>query len=97
MEKLVTTNEKLAKALADANAAIARLCLSAPATAPAGSSNDCPSHWSPVIPDWDPTGYCSLHKFKVKHGHTSATCAHSKEGHNATATRLDAKGVREAN
>jgi hypothetical protein len=44
VEKLVTTNEKLAKALADANATIAHLHLPTPATAPAGSSNDHPSH-----------------------------------------------------
>jgi hypothetical protein len=97
VEKLVTMNEKLEKALADANAAIACLCLLAPTTAPAGGSNDCPSHWSPVIPDWDPTGYCSSHGFKVKPGHTSATCAHRKEGHNTVATRLDTKGGSKAN
>ncbi len=96
-EKLVTANEKLVKALADANTAIAHLCLPTPATAPAGGSNDRPSNWSPVIPDWDPTGYCSLHGFKVKRGHTSATCAPCKAGHNATATRLDTKGSSEAN
>jgi hypothetical protein len=56
VEKLVTANEKLVKALANANAAIARLCLLKPATAPNGSSNDHPSHWSPVIPNWDPAG-----------------------------------------
>jgi hypothetical protein len=97
VEKLVTANEKLAKVLANANVPITRLCLPAPATAPAGGSNDCPSHWSPVIPDWDPTGNCSSHGFKVKRGHTSATCAHCKEGHNAAATRLDTKGGSKAN
>jgi hypothetical protein len=97
VEKLVTANKKLAKALANANAAIARLCLPAPATAPTGSSNDRPSHWSPVIPDWNPTSYCSSHGFKVKCGHTSATCAHRKEGHITTATRSDTKGSSEAN
>jgi hypothetical protein len=66
VEKLVTFNEKLAKALANANAPIARPCLPAPARAPDGSSNDRPSHWLPVIPNWDPTGYYSLHGFKVK-------------------------------
>jgi hypothetical protein len=97
VEKLVTTNEKLAKALANANTVIARLCLLTPATAPAGGSNDRPSHWLPVIPNWDPTGYCLPHGFKVKCGHTSATCAHCKTGHNATATRLDTKGGSKAN
>jgi hypothetical protein len=95
--KLITTNEKLAKALADANAAIARLCLLPQAAAPAGRSNDCLSHWSPVIPNWDPTRNFLSHGFKVKRGHTSATCAHQKEGHNTAATRLDTKGGSKAN
>jgi hypothetical protein len=97
VEKLMTANEKLAKALANANAAIADLRLPTPATAPAGGSKNRPSHWSPVIPDWDPTGYCLSHGFKVKCGHTSATCAHCKAGHNAAATRLDTKGGSKAN
>jgi hypothetical protein len=97
VEKLVNANEKLAKALAGANAAIAHFCLLAPTTAPVGGSNDCPSNCLPVIPDWDPTSYCSLHGFKVKRGHTGATCAYCKEGHNAAATRLDTKGGSEAN
>jgi hypothetical protein len=66
LEKLVTANEKLAKALAEANAAIARLHLpnppnpSNPPSTPSRSStnNHCPSHWSAVKPDWDPTGNC---------------------------------------
>jgi hypothetical protein len=95
--KLVTANKKLAKALANANATIARLRLLPPAAAPTGRPNDCPSHWSPVILNWDPNGYCSSHGFKVKRCHTSATCAHQKEGHNATATRSDTKGSSEAN
>jgi hypothetical protein len=97
IEKLVIANEKLAKALANANTAIACLCLLTPATAPAGGSNDRPFHWLPVILDWDPTGYCWLHGFKVKRGPTSATCAHCKAGHNAPATRLDTKGSSKAN
>jgi hypothetical protein len=97
VQKLVTANEKLAKALADANAVIAFFCLPAPAIAPAGGSNDRPSHWSRVIPDWDPTGHSLLHEIKVKRRHTSATCAHCKAGHNAAATRLDTKGGSKAN
>jgi hypothetical protein len=95
--KLVTANKKLAKALANANAAIAHLCLPPPTAAPANRSNNCPFHWSLVIPNWDPTGYCLSHGFKVKRGHTSTTCAHQKEGHNTTATRLDTKGGSKAN
>jgi hypothetical protein len=95
--KLVTTDEKLAKALANANAAIVRLCLPPPAAAPAGRTNDRPSHWSPVIPNWDPTGYCLSHGFNVKRGHTSTTCAHQKEGHNTAVTQSDTGGGSKAN
>jgi hypothetical protein len=60
-EKLVTANKKLAKALADANAAMARLCLPNPPNPPSTLSmstmnNCCLSHWSAVKPNWDPTG-----------------------------------------
>jgi hypothetical protein len=51
VEKLVTANKKLAKALANANAAIAQLCLPNPpnplSTPSMGTTNNChPSHWS---------------------------------------------------
>jgi hypothetical protein len=105
VEKLITANAKLAKALADANAAIARLHLPDPPhppnplATPARSSmnNCCPSHWSTVKPDWDPTGYCSTHGFKVKCEHSSATCTHQRDGHNTAATRSDPKGGSKAN
>jgi hypothetical protein len=84
VEKLVTANAKLMKAHADANAAIARLRLPNPPNPPntpsspskSSMNSHCPSHWSAVKPDWDPTGYCSTHGFKVKRGHTGATCTH---------------------
>ena len=43
---------------------------------------------------WDPTGYCWSHGYKVKTGHTSATCTRRKDGHAAhtTATRADPQG-----
>jgi hypothetical protein len=56
VEKLVTTNKKLAT-LADANAAIARLHLPNPSPNPLSTlsmstmNNHCPSHWSAVKPD----------------------------------------------
>jgi hypothetical protein len=60
IDKLVAVNERLEKALADANAAIARLCfptaLTAPAApaAPAGTTNrPRPAHWTPINPKWD--------------------------------------------
>jgi hypothetical protein len=62
MEKLVTANAKLAKALTDANTATARLCLpdllhppNPLATLARSSTNNLrPSHWSTIKPDWDP-------------------------------------------
>ena len=106
VEKFVTANMKLAKAHADANTAIAPLCLpdpphppNPPATPARSSTDNChPSHWSTVKPDWDPTGYCSTHGFKVKRGHSSATCTHQRDGHNTAATRRsDPKGGSKAN
>jgi hypothetical protein len=91
MEKLVTANKKITKALPDANAPIARLCLpnppNPPSTPSTGTMNNChPSHWSAIKPDWDLTGYCWSHGFKEKRGHTSATCTHQRDGHNTAAT-----------
>jgi hypothetical protein len=60
VEKLVTANKRLAKALANANAAIT--CLRLPSTpaapaAPSGTDNrPRPSHWSTVKPNWDNNG-----------------------------------------
>jgi hypothetical protein len=89
VEKLVTANAKLAKALANANTAITGLHLSNPPNTPnplatpsrSSTNNHCPSHWSANKPDWDPTSYCSTRGFKVKRGHSSATCTHQQDGH----------------
>jgi hypothetical protein len=102
IKKLVAANECLAKALADANAAIARLRLphlpAPPATATTINTNrPRPTHWKTVKPDWDPNSYCSTHGFKVKCGHSSASCTHRKDRHNATATRADTKNGSNAN
>jgi hypothetical protein len=101
-KKLVTANKKLAKALADANAAIACLHLPNPPNAPSTPSrstmnNHRLSHWSAVKPDWDPTGYCSTNGYKVKCGHTSATCTHQQDGHHTAATQSDPKGSSKTN
>ena len=37
---------------------------------------------------WDPTGYCWSHGYKVKMGHSSGTCERRKSGHD---DHLDAK------
>ena len=90
VEKLVSANERLAKALADANAAIARLRL--PGTAATTPGSVPPARpANATIPAWDPQGYCWSHGWKVKLGHSSATCTHRKEGHDATATRTSTK------
>ena len=98
VEKLVSANERLAKALADANAAIARLRL--PGTAATTPGTVLPARpASATIPAWDPHGYCWSHGWKVKLGHSSATCTHRKEGHDATATRTspnDGSGLNKA-
>ncbi len=61
MEEIVTAYEKLAKALADANVAIARLHLPNPPNlllTPSTSTknNRRPLHWSAINPDQDLTG-----------------------------------------
>jgi hypothetical protein len=61
VEHLVRANERLAKALADANAAIAQLHLQAPASAASGGSGVRPTHWAASKPEWDSQGYCWLH------------------------------------
>jgi hypothetical protein len=73
MEKLVTANAKLAKALTDANAAITQLHLpnppnppNPPSTPSRSLTNNCrPSHWSAIKPNWDPTSYCLTHGLKL--------------------------------
>ncbi len=88
VEKLVVANERLAKALADANAAIARLRLPGhSASQPGGSSN---ARAAPS-PEWDPHGYCWTHGWKVKLGHSSTTCNHRKDGHDTTASCANTK------
>jgi hypothetical protein len=97
VEQLVSANECLAKALANANAAIACLHIPAAAAAPAGSSGDRPAHWTPTLPKWDSTSYCWSHRFKVKCGHSGTTCANCKEEHVTTDTQSDTKGSSGAN
>jgi hypothetical protein len=97
VKRLVRANKRLAKALADANAAIAQLLLPAPVSAAFGGSGIHPTHWAASPLEWDPQGYCSLHGWKVKRGHSSATCTNRKAGHDTTATRADTKGGSRAN
>ena len=47
-----------------------------------------------AAPPWDPTGYCWSHGYKVRCGHSSATCERRKESHDShvTAKRGDIQG-----
>jgi hypothetical protein len=92
VEKLVVVNKRLAKALADANAAI--VCLRLPghsASQLGGSSNACPPHLAATPPEWDPQGYYWTHGWKVKLGHSSTTCTYRKDNHDTTASRTNTK------
>ncbi len=51
-----------------------------------------PSYWGAVKPAWDKQGYCWSHRYKVKVGHTSATCSSRREGHQPGATRANTMG-----
>ena len=92
-DKLVAANERLAKALADANSALSRLCLptTPTTTAAAASSTNRPAHWASTPLDWDPNGYCWTHGYKIKTNHNSANCSHRIDGHISTATRSNTK------
>jgi hypothetical protein len=97
VKELIAANKRLAKALANANAAIACLCLPNTPAAPAipSGTDNCPrpSHWSTIKPDWANNSYCWTHGHKVKVGQSSATCTHQKPGHITFATRSNAKGT----
>ena len=43
---------------------------------------------------WDPEGYCWSHRYKVRTGHSSASCCNKREGHDArlNAQRGDTQG-----
>jgi hypothetical protein len=101
VEKLVAANKRLAKALANANAAIARLCLpnmpAAPATLSGTDNHLRPSHWLTIKPNWANNGYCWTHGHKVKVGHSSTRCTHRKPGHITSATHSDTNGGSNAN
>jgi hypothetical protein len=104
IDKLVLANKCLSKVLANTNTALTHLRI-APSTAtgvipssPLTNNNRRrPSHCGAVKPEWDLTGYCWTHEFKVKMGHTSHTCSFPKEGHIITATCQDNKGGSKAN
>jgi hypothetical protein len=63
-----------------------------PAPAPVGTPVPRPAHWGPTKPDWDKVGYCWMHGYKVKVGHTSATCQSRRHGHQPDATPSNRMG-----
>jgi hypothetical protein len=68
---------------------------SPPAASPAptqATRGPCPSYWGAVKPAWDKQGYCWSHEYRVKVGHTSATCSSRRKGYQPSATRANTKG-----
>ncbi len=93
IKNLVSTNATLTNAITDIQLSIAQMCaagiLTSPsptAPAPLMEARVCPSHWSSTKPTWDKVRYCWTHGYKVKVGHTSATCTSCKTGHQPGAT-----------
>jgi hypothetical protein len=99
IKNLVATNATLTKAIVDIQLFIARMCAAGVPTSPAPTApaplteaHVCPSHLSNTKPAWDKVGYCWMHRYKVKVGHTSATCSSRKTGHQPSATRVNIMG-----
>ncbi len=91
IDKLVATNQQQAKIISNLTEAIAKLKAGSPPTEQqSGRVN--PPHRRATKPAWDPTGYCWMHGFWVKVGHSSATCSFPKEGHYTDATCANTKG-----
>ncbi len=84
-------NQQQTKIIANLIEAIAKLKAGSPPTKQqSGCAN--PFHWRATKPAWDQMGYCWTHGFRVKVGHSSATCSFPKEGHCADATCTNTKG-----
>jgi hypothetical protein len=89
IKNLVVTNAKLDKAIANIQLSIAQMCTAVFSTsptpmAPTPMTKACvrPSHWSNTKPAcWGKVGYCWTHGYKVKVGHTSATCTLRRTSH----------------
>jgi hypothetical protein len=91
IDKLVVTNQQQAKIIANLTEAIAKLKAGSPPTEQqSGSAN--PPHWRSTKPAWDPSGYCWMHGFQVKVGHSSATYSFPREGHCKDVTCANTKG-----
>ncbi len=99
IENLVATNATLTKAIADIQLSIAQMDAAgiptSPApTAPAPLTDACVrlSHWSNTKHAWDKVRCCWTHGYKVKVGHTSATCTSCRTGHQPGTTRANIMG-----
>jgi hypothetical protein len=91
IDKLVATNQQQVKIIANLTEAIAKLKNgSPPIEQRVGRKN--PPHWRSTMPKWDSTGYCWMHGFWVKVGHSSTTCSFFREGHCKDAMRANTKG-----
>ncbi len=89
--KLVATTKQQAKIITNLTEAIAKLKNGIPPTEQrVGRGN--PPHLRSTKPKWDTMGYCWMHGFWVKVGHSSATCSFPREGHCKDATRVNTKG-----
>ena len=104
VDKLVLTNNQLAAANATLTDHVARLqaqnttllhLLEKQAGGgPSGVKVNSPTNNNNV---WDPSGYCWMHGFKVKNGHTSKTCKTHGDGHQEEAIRQNIMGGSQAN
>ena len=103
--KLIATNAKLTDNLTQAMQTVASLT-----KAKGGSTStpltELPTQSTPTGKaanpqkfevNLDPVGYCWSHGYKVKHGHSSATCTRQKPGHQKNATRSNIMGGSTAN
>jgi hypothetical protein len=69
IDKLAATNQQQAKIITNPAEAIAKLKDgSSPTEQRAGRER--PPHWAATKPKWDVTGYCWMHGFRVKVGHS---------------------------
>ena len=97
VEMLVVANKSLTDSLAARDKECDRLlaiitALSTGRGAGGGGDGDGDSKGSK--PPWDPVGYCWSHGYKVRTGHSSASCLNKREGHDAhlNAKRGDTQG-----
>jgi hypothetical protein len=99
IENLVAINATLTKAIANIQLSIAQMCAAGVPTSPTPTAHAplmearvCPSHWSNTKPAWDKVGYCWMHGYKVKVGHSSITCSSRRTSHQPGTTRANILG-----